>query len=187
MYSNVKNLESKSRYPETIETVDQATEISQAQPAFVNEVIPQSKPEEIKESKAEIVVDKASERHYDGKRYWLTLLYGHRCIGTYFYYNDRLPRFLRLLILYISVFFVTLISGVFYFEYGNTNDVNGYIFIHSFGFSIVWTILDWILYLILILMFILKPIDEILNIPQKNKQFEGNLVSNKLNRNKDIW
>ena len=69
MYSNVKNLESKSRYPETIETVDQATEISQAQPAFVNEVIPQSKPEEIKERMAEIVVDKASERHYDGKRY----------------------------------------------------------------------------------------------------------------------
>ena len=160
MYSNVKEYEAKGKFPETIDTVAQATEVNQTQAVNVNEneLTIQTKPDLAPlDKKTEIIVEKASERHYDGKRFWLTLKYSHRTTGIYFYYNERLPRFLRLLISYISMFFTLLLSGIFYFEYGNTNDVNGYIFIHAFGFSIVWTIFDWVLYIVITFMFLLKP------------------------------
>jgi hypothetical protein len=107
-----------------------------------------------------IVNEKAQERHYDGKIYPKTLLYGHRLTNVVTYFNDRLPRLHRLLMLYVNAFLMLLLSGVFFFVNGDKNDVGGYGIGHAFAFAIVTTIFDWLIYIIFMLMFMHKPYPE---------------------------
>lgn len=72
-----------------------------------------------------IVNEKAHERHYDGKIFCRTIFYSHRLIGLFNYYNERLPRIHRLLILYVSLFLMLFLSGIFFYENSETKNVGG--------------------------------------------------------------
>ena len=115
--------------------------------------------------KVEYVNEKALERHYDGKLYCKTLLYSHRVPNVYTFYNDRLPRFIRLLILYVSMFLVLFLSGVFYMHNADTNSVNGMGVGHCIGFAILTTCIDWVAYLVFSFLFLYKPL------PDRQRQY----------------
>jgi uncharacterized membrane protein len=109
---------------------------------------------------ASVINEKANERHYDGKIYCKTLLYGHRIPSVISFFNDRLPRYIRVLILYISLFTVFFFSGIFYFSFADTNSVNDWGLGHCFGFAIVSTLFDWMLYILFSFLFLFKPFPE---------------------------
>lgn len=69
--------------------------------------------------------DKAKERHYNGKIYCLTVKYGYRFTNMFTFYNERLPRMLRVFIVWNTVFIMFFITGIFFISKGDTNDVGG--------------------------------------------------------------
>jgi len=107
-----------------------------------------------------VVNEKAQERHYDGKFYCETLKYGHRFPSLVTFFNDRLPRFLRVLILYMCLFATMFFSGIFFFSKSDTNAVGDMGVGHCIGFAIVTVIFDWMVYMFFTFLFILKPFPE---------------------------
>lgn len=104
--------------------------------------------------------DKRNERYYDGKIFCRTLYYSHRIFGVFSYYNDRLPRLHRLLILYVSTFLMLFLSGIFFYNKATTKNVGGWSYGHCVAFMFVTIILDWLIYMIFTFLFTYKPLPD---------------------------
>jgi len=129
----------------------------------------------------QIVNEKATERHYDGKILCKTLFYSHRFTNVFTYYNDRSPRLHRLLFLYVSLFLSLFLSGVFFLNQAEEKDVGGWSYGHCLAFTLCATIINWLVYMILTFLFLFKSNSERLENYRKGEFSSSNSQSNNEN------
>lgn len=102
-------------------------------------------------------VDKAEEKVYDGKFFCNSYKYGNRFTSMISFYNERSPRYLRVLITFNTVYIMLFTSGILFFTSGESESVNNYGPYACFGVGLFSTVVDWVMYPLLYFMFLHKP------------------------------